>query len=71
MRQAHIPNAVDLGLNRTNFNGTFGGKGLTADQYGGVDVPDAIANLFDVGIDEQLVASCPLGGAWGGYGLDL
>jgi hypothetical protein len=71
MKQQHIPTAVDLGLNRTNYEGMFHGKGLTADQYGGVDVPEGISNLFEVGLDDQLVASCPLGGGWGGYGLDL
>lgn len=73
MRQAHIPNAVDLGLNRTNYEGMFHGKELRADQYGGVEVPEAIANLFDIGLEEQLVGatSCPLDGGWAGYGLDL
>jgi hypothetical protein len=71
MRQQHIPSAVELGLNRTNYDGMYQGKGLRADQYGGVEVPDAIANLFELGIDDQLVSACPLGGGWAGYGLDL
>jgi hypothetical protein len=71
MRQTHIPNAVDLGLNRTTPTDLYHGKELVADQFGDVEVPEAIANLFDLGIDDQLVASCPLGGGWGGYGLDL
>jgi hypothetical protein len=70
MRQAYIPTAVDLGLNRTNASGLYHGRGLLADQYGGVEVPDAIANLFELGIDDQLVGSCPMGD-WNGYGLDL
>ena len=70
MKTQHIPTAVDLGLNRTNYEGLYMGKGLLADQYGKVDVPDAIANLFELGIDDQLVGSCPMGD-WAGYGLDL
>jgi hypothetical protein len=71
MKQQHIPNAVDLGLNRTSYEGQYMGKGLREDQYGNIEVPDAIANLFDVGLDEQLVGSCPMGTDWAGYGLDL
>jgi hypothetical protein len=73
MRNIHIPNAVELGLNRTTmgFEGQWHGKALSADQYGGIDVPEAISNLFELGLDEQMVPSCPLGGGWGGFGLDL
>jgi hypothetical protein len=71
MKQQHIPNAVDLGLNRTSYEGQYMGKGLREDQYGNIEVPDAIANLFDVGLDDQLVSSCPMSQGWGGYGLDL
>jgi hypothetical protein len=70
-RFARIPNAVDLGLNRTAGEGLYHGKGLSCDQYGEYDLPESISNLFEAGLDEQLVASCPLGGAWGGYGLEL
>jgi hypothetical protein len=71
MKQQHIPNAVDLGLNRTSYEGQYMGKGLREDQYGNIEVPDAIANLFDVGLDDQLVSSCPMSQGWSGYGLDL
>jgi hypothetical protein len=71
MRHARIPDAIDLGLNRTNPGAEFFGKGLLADQYGGVEVPEELANLFDLGVDEQLVSACPLGGSWSGMGLDL
>ena len=71
MRHARIPDAIDLGLNRTNPGAEFFGKGLLADQYGGVEVPEELANLFDLGVDEQLVSACPMGGSWAGMGLDL
>lgn len=71
MRQSRIPTATELGLNRTGFDDLYMGKGLRADQYGGIEVPEAITNLFDLGIDEQLVGSCPMNEGWGGYGLDL
>lgn len=73
MRNVHIPNAVDLGMNRTGgqYEGMFHGKGLVADQYGGVDVPDEISNLFDLGLDDQLTGACTMGGSWQGYGLEL
>ena len=71
MRQAHIPNAVDLGLNRTNYEGSYYGKRLVADQYGNIDPPEEITNLFDLGIDDQLVGACPMDTGWSGYGLDL
>jgi hypothetical protein len=71
MKRAHIPNAVDLGLNRTTQDGMYMGKALLSDQYGGVDVPEELSNLFDMGLDEQLVASCPMSQGWGGYGLEL
>lgn len=71
MRHVRIPDAIDLGLNRTNPGAEFFGKGLLADQYGGVEVPEELANLFDLGVDEQLVSACPMGGSWSGMGLDL
>jgi len=71
MRRIGIPSAVDLGLNRTQPEGMFFGKGLLADQYGGVDVPEELSNLFEIGLDEQLVQACTMGGEWGGYGLEL
>jgi hypothetical protein len=71
MRQTRIPDAIDLGLNRTHGGGIYHGKSLLGDQYGGVDIPEALSNLFEMGIDDQLVSACPMGGGWGGYGLDL
>lgn len=73
MRAARIPDAVDLGLNRSyaSLEGLYMGKALAADQYGGVDVPDSISNLFDLGLDDQLSGACTLGGNWQGYGLEL
>jgi hypothetical protein len=71
MRRTHIPTAVDLGLNRTPQGGEFMGKELRADQYGNVDVSEELSNLFDMGIESQLVPSCPMSEGWGGWGLDL
>lgn len=73
MRHTRIPNAVDLGMNRTGgqYEGMFHGKGLAADQYGGVDVPEEISNLFELGLDDQLSGACTMGGSWQGYGLEL
>ena len=62
--------AIDLGLNRTVSAGPIHGKGLSEDQYGEYELPQDSQPLRS-GLDDQLVASCPLGGAWGGYGLDL
>jgi hypothetical protein len=71
MRRTHIPTAVDLGLNRTPQGGEFMGKELRADQYGNVDVSEELSNLFDMGIESQLVPSCPMSEGWTGWGLDL
>jgi hypothetical protein len=72
-RRAFVPNAVDLGMNRTfgQYEGMYHGKGLRADQYGGVEVPEEISNLFELGLDEQLPVACTMGGTWQGYGLEL
>jgi hypothetical protein len=71
MRYTRIPDAVDLGINRTTVSGMYAGKELVEDLYSGVEVPAELANLFELGIDEQLANACPMGGTWAGMGLDL
>jgi hypothetical protein len=70
MRYTRIPDAVDLGLNRTTVSGMYAGKELVEDLYSGVEVPAELANLFELGIDEQIVPACPMG-SWAGYGLEI
>ena len=70
-RYARIPNAVELGLNRTVGDSLFHGRGLSYDQYGDSDLSPALENLFDDGLDEQFVSASPMAGGWAGYGLDL
>jgi hypothetical protein len=65
-RRMKAPTAVDLGLNRTDVDGVFAGRGLSADVYGPEIAPE-MENLFASGLDEQLVPSCAMGGGWAGY----
>jgi hypothetical protein len=65
-RRMKVPTAVDLGLNRTDVDGVFAGRGLSADVYGPEIAPE-MENLFASGLDEQLVPSCAMGGGWAGY----
>lgn len=69
MRQHRIPSAVDLGINRTAVEGLFAGKELSQDQYGEYDVPEAIANLFELDLDGQLPPSCPMSEGWSGIAV--
>jgi hypothetical protein len=71
MRHARIPSAYDLGLNRTVGEELLYGKGLVHDSYGEHDLSPALENLFDDGLDEQLVGACPMNGGWSGLGLEL
>ena len=71
MRFTRIPTATELGLNRTSpGDGLFLGKSLGFDQYGPTDLDPRLENMFEDGLDQQLVPSCPMG-SWQGYGLEL
>ena len=68
-----IPSAVELGMNRTIVDGTFVGRGLVVDQFGGDDVPESISNLFELERfgEDQFGGACPLAAGWQGVGLEL
>jgi hypothetical protein len=72
-RRMRIPSAYDLGLNHTDTEGLWMGRGLNHDPYGDYGpVPDSISNLFEIdGFGEGGNIICPLQSGWGGFGLDL
>jgi hypothetical protein len=56
-------------MNRTVVEGMFMGRPLSADEFGEVEIPESITNLFELDSfgEDQWGSACPMQSGWSGY----